>query len=139
MGERTTGGCICGAVRFEVDGEPLFSSNCHCRDCQRASGSAFMPLMGFPKDAVHIIGEVKYFQRQANSGTAETEGFCPECGARLFAHAEAYEGILLVRAGGLDDPSLYQPQANIFTSSAQPWDYMDPDLPKFPQMPPMDA
>lgn len=139
MGNRTTGGCVCGAVRFEVDGEPLFSSNCHCRECQRASGSAFVPFMGFLRDAVRIAGEVRYFKRMADSGLSETEGFCPECGVRLFAHVEALEGIFLVRAGCLDDPSQYRPQVDIYTSSAQPWDHMDPNLPKFPKMPPMKA
>src|SRR5262252_1375977 len=139
MGNGATGGCVCGAVRFEVDGEPLFSSNCHCRDCQRASGSAYLPLMGFPRDAVRVTGEVTEYERKAESGTSETEAFCPKCGARLFAHAEAYAGILLVRAGCLDDPSAYRPQADIYTSRAQPWDLMDPDLPKFAKMPPMKA
>ncbi len=139
MENRMAGGCVCGAVRFEVDGDPMFCSNCHCRECQRASGSAFMPLMGFLREAVRISGEVTYFTRMADSGTAETEGFCPICGARLFAHAEAYEGVFLVRAGCLDDPSLYKPQADIYTSSAQAWDHMDPNLPKFPKMPPMKA
>lgn len=136
MANPTTGGCICGAVRFEVDGNPLFSSNCHCRDCQRASGSAFMPLMGFPEAAVRITGEVRYFERLADSGSSETEAFCPTCGARLFARAQAFAGILLVRAGCLDDPSLYKPQADIYTSRAQAWDHMDPNLPKFDKMPP---
>lgn len=137
MGNRATGGCLCGAVRFEVDGEPLFSSNCHCRECQRASGSGYMPLMGYPRGAVRVTGDVRYFERMADSGTSETEGFCPTCGARLFAHAQAFPGIFLVRAGCLDDPSSYKPQADIYTSSAQPWDHMDPALPKFPKMPPM--
>lgn len=82
MSNKITGGCQCGAVRFEAEGEPAFSSNCHCRDCQRASGSAYLPVMGFPKDAVRVTGEVKYFQRQGDSGAFESEGFCPECGAR---------------------------------------------------------
>src|SRR5690349_19372611 len=88
MGNRATGGCLCGAVRFEVDGDPLFSSNCHCRECQRASGSGYMPLMGYPTSAVRVTGDVRYFERMADSGTSETEGFCPVCGARLFAHAQ---------------------------------------------------
>ncbi len=139
MGNKMTGGCQCGANRFEADGEPVFSSNCHCRDCQQASGGGYMPVMGFPKDAVRVTGEVKYFQRQGDSGASETEGFCPECGSRLFAHADVLEGVFLVRAGSLDDPAQYKPQADIYTASAQPWDHMDPDLPKYPQMPPMDT
>ena len=88
---------------------------------------------------MRITGEVRYFQRNAESGTSETEGFCPECGARLFAYAEAYEGIFLVHAGCLDEPSLYRPQADIYTSRAQVWDHMDPNLRKFAKMPPMKA
>ena len=97
-----------------------------------------LPL-AFPKDAVRVTGDVKYFQRKGDSGASESEGFCPECGARLFAHADALEGISFVRAGSLDDPALYKPQMDIYTASAQPWDHMDPDIPKFPQMPPMDG
>ena len=97
----------------------------------------FVPVAGFPKDAVHVTGAVKNFQRKGDSGAAVSEGFCPECGASLFAQAEALAGIFLVNAGSLDDPSLFKPQMNIFTTSAQPWDYMDPNLPNYPKMPPL--
>ena len=137
MSNRMTGGCKCGAVRFETDGEPAFSSNCHCRDCQQATGSAYMPVAGFPKDAVRVTGVVKYFRRKGDSGATVSEGFCPECGAHLFARADVLEGIFLVNAAGLDDPALFKPQMNIFTASAQPWDYMDPNLPNYPKMPPI--
>lgn len=137
MGDKMTGGCKCGAVRYEVDGDPLFSSNCHCRDCQRATGSAFMPVAGFPEDLVHVTGAVKYFRRTGDSGAAVAEAFCPECGANLFGHADLLAGLVLLNAGSLDDPARFNPQMNIFTASAQPWDYMDPNLHKFPQMPPL--
>jgi hypothetical protein len=137
MGNKITGGCKCAAVRYEIEGEPLFCSNCHCRDCQRSTGSAYTPIAGFPKDAVRVTGAVKYFRRNGDSGAAVSEAFCPECGANLFGRADALEGLCLVNAGSLDDPTLFRPQMNIFTASAQPWDYMDPDLPKYPKMPPM--
>ncbi len=139
MSDTFTGGCLCKAVRFEAIAEPLFSGNCHCRDCQQATGSAYMPVIGFPEAAVAVSGEVKYYTRRGDSGASASEGFCPECGARLFAHADALAGIFLVQASALDDPSLYKPQLDMYTASALPWDHMDPDLPKFPGMPPMDA
>ena len=134
---KITGGCLCGAVRFEADGDPLFSSNCHCRECQRVSSGAYLPMMGFPAGAVHVTGVVKTFQRRGDSGAAVSESFCPGCGAHLLAQADALQGVLLLHAGNLDDPTLYKPQLDIFTASAQPWDYMDPNLPKFPGMPPL--
>lgn len=137
MSETINGGCLCGAVRFAASGAPLFSGNCHCRDCQRATGSGYMPVVGFPAGAVRISGEVRYFARVADSGKGADEGFCPVCGARLFAHAEALPGMLLIQAGALDDPALFKPQLDMFTASAQPWDFMDPALPKHARMPPM--
>lgn len=131
------GGCLCGAVRFEADGDPLFSSNCHCRDCQRASGGGYLPLMAFPAAAVRVTGVVKSFHRRADSGASTSESFCPECAARLYGQADVLQGIVVLHAGALDDPTLYKPQIDIFAASAPPWDHMDPSLPKFPGMPPL--
>jgi hypothetical protein len=131
-----TGGCLCGAVRYTADGAQVFAGNCHCRDCQRVTGSGYMPVVGFTREAVQIAGAVKYFQRRGDSGKFSYEGFCPECGARLFAYADVMPGLLMVQAGSLDNPSEFKPQMDIYTASAQPWDPMDPALPKFPGMPP---
>lgn len=131
------GGCLCGAVRFSFDAAPVFSANCHCRDCQRATGSGYMPVMALPGDQVRIDGDVTWFTRRADSGLSAEEAFCPRCGARLFARAAALPGILLVQAGNLDDPTVFAPQFDMYTASAQPWDVMDPRLPKHPRMPPM--
>lgn len=106
MNNSMTGGCKCGAVRFETDGGPAFSSNCHCRDCQQATGSGYMPVAGFLKDGVRVTGEVnKYFRRKGDSGSEVSEGFCPECGAHLFLQANLLGDFFLVYAGSLDDPA----------------------------------
>lgn len=139
MSDAYQGGCLCGGVRFEVSGLPAFSANCHCRDCQRATGSAYMPVLGVSRDSVRITGEVRYFERRADSGAMASEGFCPHCGARLFGLADALPGMLLVQAGNLDDPGFYRPQFDMYVDSAQPWDLMDPRLPKYPKMPPLGA
>lgn len=132
-----SGGCLCGDVRFELNATPLFSANCHCRDCQRATGSAYMPVLGIPRDQAQIDGEVRYYERRADSGAMASEGFCPRCGARLFGLADALPGILLVQAGNLDDPTRFRPQFDMYVASAQPWDLLDPSLPKYAGMPPL--
>jgi hypothetical protein len=134
---KITGGCLCGAVRFVAEGETAFAGNCHCRDCQRVTGSGYMPVLGFLETAVAVTGTVRFFERRGDSGRPCWDGFCPECGSRLLARAESIPGILMLQAGSLDDPSAYRPQFDVYTSSAQPWDHMDPALAKFPQMPPL--
>lgn len=130
-----TGGCRCRAIRYECSAEPLLSGNCHCRDCQMFSGSPFAANLAVPRDAVKITGEVKYYDVQTDSGNTFSRGFCPTCGSSLFGKPSGMPHLVVIAAGSLDDPSWYRPTMDIYTSSAQPWDYMKPDLAKFPKMP----
>lgn len=132
-----TGGCMCGAVRYECSAEPLMSGNCHCRDCQRASGGAFVSALAVPRNALKITGEIKYYDVKGDSGNTVSRGFCPNCGARLFGRPAVASDLIVIMAGSLDDPSWYKPGMDFYTASAQPWDYMNPELPKFSQMPQM--
>ncbi|MDO9046734.1 MAG: GFA family protein [Methylobacter sp.] len=136
MSTLRTGGCLCGAVRYECSAEPVFSGNCHCRDCQRISGSGYVSTFFVPESSVTITGEVKYFDKNGDSGHLVRRGFCPSCGSQVFGKPEIVAGVLGVRAGSLDNPELYHPTMDIYTASAQSWDFMNPDLPKFPQLPP---
>ena len=136
MATKFTGGCLCGAVRYECSADPIFMGNCHCRDCQKSSGGAYEPDIGLPAAALKITGAVKYYDTKADSGNTLSRGFCPECGASLFGKTSAMPDLAMITAGSLDDPSLYKPTLDIFTSSAQPWDHMNPALAKFPKMPP---
>lgn len=129
-----TGGCLCGNIRYECSAEPLYMGNCHCRDCQRATGSAFAAAMLVPRNAVTIVGEVKYHEVTGDSGSLVGRGFCPNCGSRLFSKPPMPE-LFGIMAGSLDDPSEFQPKVDCYTASAQPWDYMNPDLPKFSKFP----
>ncbi len=106
--------------------------NCHCRDCQRSTGSAYAPMIGVPTSEVKITGEIRWYDRRADSGSVARRGFCPICGARLFAKSSADPSIIEIHAGTLDDPSCFEPAEDIFTASAQRWDYMNPALQKFP-------
>jgi hypothetical protein len=111
--------------------------NCHCRDCQKTTGSAYGTDIGLPAAALKITGAVKYYDTKAASGNTLSRGFCPECGSNLFAKTSAVPDMAMITAGSLDDASLYAPTLDIFTSSAQHWDHMNPALAKFPKMPPM--
>lgn len=131
-----TGHCICGAVKYEIEGEPALQGNCHCTNCQRMTGSAYSASMFFPESAIHVHGNVKQFGHAGESGTT-TLTFCPECGTQLFSKPVMMKGLTGVRAGTLDNPNLYKPAADIFTRSATSWDHMNPDIPKFKTYPPM--
>lgn len=132
-----TGGCMCGSVRYICISEPNFMGNCHCRDCQRATGTAFAAAIIVPRDAVTITGDVKYYDVTGDSGQTISRGFCPNCGSRLFSKREVAD-FLGITAGSLDDPSWFSPMFDFYTASAQSWDFMNPDLPKFPKFPPPD-
>jgi hypothetical protein len=135
MSDVSTGSCLCGAVRFEYSGEPAFSGNCHCRDCQRSSGGAYTPALFMPEESVSIKGTVKYYESKADSGNTISRGFCPTCGSQLFTKLEMMPNMLGLRAGTLDDPSKFHPKIDMYTASASHWDHMNPDLPKFPKSP----
>ncbi len=133
-----SGGCLCGAIRYESRVEPLFSINCHCRDCQRTTGTAYAPVLAVPKGTLSIIqGKPTYYTSQSDSGETVSRGFCPQCGSGLFSKLSANPDIIGLKAASLDDPSWFQPAMDIYTDSAQPWDVMNPDLPKVPKMPQM--
>jgi hypothetical protein len=133
MGRHLTGGCACGSIKYETDADPAVMLNCHCRDCQRASGSAYAAIMVFPKPAVRLSGEPRYHRIVGNGGKAVERGFCPNCGSQVTMKLERLPDVLGVQAASLDDPSRYNPAMDIFTDSAQPWDHMQPDTQKLRQ------
>ena len=131
-----TAACRCGQLCATVTGDPVRVSVCHCLDCKKRSGSAFAVQARWPADQVGIKGHSKKWVNIADSGNRITFHFCPECGSRLFGgKSEQGQGIT---ASSLDDPSVYKPQHEIWTSDAQPWDHMDPKTPKFEKYAPQE-
>ena len=133
-----TGGCVCGAVRYELTAEPVMMLKCHCRDCQHITGSGFAPAFLVPAAAFRLTrGKLRYYSTASLSRGKHKRGFCPECGSRITGgEFEPGESLNIgVLASSLDDPALFQPQMDIFVSDAQPWDQMDPSIPKFEQYP----
>jgi hypothetical protein len=113
-----------------VDVDPLFAGNCHCKDCQRTSGSAYVPAMIFPANKVVIHGEPRYFASTSDSGNTHNRGFCPNCGSQLFARFSRLPDVLGIKAGTLNETSHYRPMLDFHVASAAAWDFMNPELPK---------
>jgi hypothetical protein len=137
IAELRTGGCLCGGIRYESSGETVFALQCHCRDCQRQSGSAFVAAARVPAAEFRITkGTPKRYIAKADSGNEITRVFCPDCGSPLYVQVSTRPDLVGIRVGSFDDPSWFRPEADIFVKSAQPWDYMNPDIPKYPAYPP---
>ena len=133
-----SGGCACGAIRYECSADPTMSLNCHCRDCQRVSGSGSTSALVVPAAAFKLTkGEPKYHAVKAESGNMKHYGFCPECGSPLPGTIREKPNIVIIPAASLDDPSWHKPTAVFWTSSAQPWDYPNPTLQQFATEPPV--
>lgn len=131
-----TGGCLCGAVRYESGGEPQFALQCHCRDCQRASGAPHVAAVRVSSAEFRITkGTPRRYLAKADSGNEVSRTFCGDCGTPLYVQVSTRSDIVGVRVCTFDDPSWFKPQANIFVKSAQPWDHLDPAVPAFPIYP----
>jgi hypothetical protein len=135
-----TGGCYCGAVRYEISAEPIMMFNCHCRACQAVSGGPYVPVVLVSSKAFTFTqGTLRYHFTETVRGKKHPHkrGFCQECGSRITGgESKNPRPWLAVTAASLDDPSVFCPQYDIFAPEAQPWDLMDPKLPKHPQYPP---
>ncbi|WP_407276554.1 GFA family protein [Halothiobacillus sp. DCM-1] len=132
MSPAFSGHCLCQQIHYSADTPPVFMGNCHCRDCQRSSGSGFIPAMIFPETAVKVTGSVQYFSSQADDGSTHQRGFCPTCGSQLFSRFSNLPGMIGTKAGTLNQPSDFVPQMDFYVASAAPWDAMNSALPKKP-------
>lgn len=130
------GGCLCGAIRYRIDGPVMASAACHCRHCQYISGGAPAYVFVVGKKSIEITkGMPAHYDNDSDSGNRRRRYFCSTCGTPLFAEDNAFPDIVSVKAGSLDDPALYKPMAQFWVSSAPVWHPIDPDLPQFEKGP----
>jgi hypothetical protein len=138
MSTAYTGGCACGAIRYEISDEPIAQVNCQCRDCQRKSGTGHGSYLTFPdKGKVKLAGEGKHWDMVGDSGNGKTRAFCPTCGSPVYVLFAANPDCFTIHAASLDDPGRYRPQMITYRMRGHVWDQVDPALPKFAKMPPM--
>ncbi len=125
------GGCLCGAVRFEIDAEaPLGVRHCWCRVCQYLGAGSGTTNAIFAKAAVKVSGPLTDYVSLADSGSVMHRRFCTRCGTPVFSEAEPRPDQIIVRVGTLDDRELARPGGIIWTRSAPSWACFDPNLPR---------
>jgi len=134
-GEKATthqGGCLCGAVRYSIQGAPEWAAHCHCRSCQKALGAGFASWCAVKSDRFAVIkGQIK----QCETSPGIHRGFCGNCGTSLtYAAASVVDGQdwsdqAWFSAASLDDPAIVTPTAHVYVSHQQPWVRLDDGLP----------
>jgi len=127
------GGCTCGQVRYRMTSRPMFINCCHCRWCQRETGSSYVINAVIEADrVVHLQGEPELVEIPSASGKGQKIARCPTCKIALWSnYAGSGELIRYVRVGTLDDPDRLPPDAHVFTASKQPWVVLPDDTPAF--------
>lgn len=129
------GGCDCRRVRYRMTSRPLFVHGCHCRWCQRESGSAFALNAMIEADRVQPLGDApELVDTPSDSGLGQQIARCPQCRVAVWSHyAGAGPLLSFVRVGTLDNPDLLPPDVHIFTASKQPWVLLPPGTPAVPE------
>ena len=116
------GRCLCGAVSYSSEAEPVFTAVCHCRDCQRQTGTAFSVIVGVPAWSRVSKASCRRTRLLVTTiGSRTRRRFCPSCGSPVVSVSGGLPDVVIIKAGTLDDPSWLQPQLEVSGSSAQPW------------------
>ncbi len=124
-----SGGCSCGAVRYETVGDPTKVLVCHCKQCQRRTGSAFGVGCYFPKKKVKVVqGSLSSFQRSSDSGRWFKSQFCPICGSTVLFQLELLPDEIGIAGGMFDDTDWLDPKLHFWAASAQKWFHFPEDV-----------
>ena len=132
MIEQMDGGCACGALRYRLESRPMFVHCCHCRDCQRQTGSAFVINALIETDRVTVLSGT--FARSAmptESGRPHGVDRCPKCGTAVWSEYGGIASVRFVRVGTLDDPTWLAPDVHIYVRSKLPWVNLPEGVPSF--------
>ena len=115
------GGCLCGAIRYEIKSEPALVAVCHCQNCQKQSGGMYSTNLGVPEANYVQTGETKVFHDKGDSGRSVDRYFCANCGSPILSRAEALPGMVLIKAGTLDSLAGIVPKMELYTDRAAEW------------------
>jgi hypothetical protein len=129
------GSCLCGAIRYVIDGELGEFGYCHCRSCRKASGTAHAANASVDRARFQMLGTADTL-REFESSPGKLRVFCSRCGSPLYAYRADTPNILRIRLGTLDTPFAGQPKAHIWVSDKAPWEPLNDGLPQFPEWAP---
>jgi hypothetical protein len=133
---RLEGGCYCGAVRYRVEGEPIFKGQCHCRECQYITGGHPNAVMAMPAATFEYTKNSPKLFRRSDLENPVTREFCPECGTHILGRGAGLPGAVLLKVGTLDDPSVFGgPQMAIFTIDKQSFHHIPAGVAAFERVP----
>jgi hypothetical protein len=134
--DKITGSCLCGQVKYEISGSPMFSAHCCCNSCKKASGADHITAAFFTADQVKMEGQVSTYSMVADSGNTSNRHFCPNCGSRMYSTNSAREGVMGLQVGTMDNPKGIKPRAVVYARDRNEWDAFNDALPRFDKMPP---
>ena len=131
----TTGRCLCGAVSYRLTGQPLRMAQCHCKACQRSTGTGHISNAFFKEDQLELHGTVTGYGHTADSGNINTRYFCPTCGSRVYNTNSARPGTVGIAVGCADDNEWFSPGAILYCRDRPGWDHTTRDVPNHEAMP----
>jgi hypothetical protein len=133
--KRHAGSCLCGGVRYEIDGELGAFGYCHCTSCRKASGSAHGANVGVDKGRFHLLAGAELL-REYESSPGKLRVFCSRCGSPMYAYLTKSPDVIRVRLGSLDTPLHDRPRAHTWVSDKATWEPIEDSVPQFPEWAP---
>lgn len=135
MSAKRSGGCQCGAVRYNLEGPLSAAYACHCGECKKQSASAFSLSIPMKYEQLTVSGQPSVFETKAYSGAAKYNYFCHQCGTRLWHSGTNPPEAITLKVGTLDDPSNIEPLGHLWVSKKQAGIYLDPGSDQFETQP----
>ena len=131
-----TGSCLCGKIQYNFNQSKVLSAHhCHCRDCQKSTGSGKATIIMIPEDALSINGNLKFYSVIGSQGSHINRGFCENCGSPVISFMEENSGIKFIKAGTLDDSAWLTIASNFWSSTANTWSPIDNEVHTFTHNP----
>ena len=138
MNENTieTGGCLCGNIRYEFKRKDVVSAgHCHCKDCQRITGSGKATIVFIRTNDLKINEDYKVFSVTGYDGTNVHRGFCPNCGSPIISFVTEQPNLRFIKAGSLDNSDWLKIESSFWSVSSCKWDPVNESLPSYPRNP----